>query len=89
MYLFTYTKYLKTTLDKGLVLAALLASSLFYLLVLFHYHAFPVTAGATDIYIYIYITVIGLTPVGSSTLHIYKQTILRMQKTEQTRQSKN
>jgi len=47
--LFVCTIYLKTTLDTGLVLATLLASSLFYLLILFHYHAIPVTASVTDI----------------------------------------
>ena len=49
VYLFTFTIHLKTTLDKGLVLATLLASSLFYLLVLFHYHTIPVTVSVTDI----------------------------------------
>jgi hypothetical protein len=37
------------------------------------------------IYIYIYIlTAIGLTPGGSSTVHIYTQTVHRIQRTEHT-----
>jgi hypothetical protein len=35
-------------------------------------------------YIYIYLTAIGLTPGGSSTVHIYVQTLRRMQRTGQT-----
>jgi hypothetical protein len=31
-----------------------------------------------DIYIYIYLTAIGLTPVGSNTAHIYIQTVHRL-----------
>jgi hypothetical protein len=34
------------------------------------------------LYIYIYLTAIGLTPGGSSTAHIYTQTIHRIQRTE-------
>jgi hypothetical protein len=34
------------------------------------------------IYIYIYLTTIGLTPGGSSTLHIYTQTVHIMQRKE-------
>jgi hypothetical protein len=37
-----------------------------------------------DYFIYIYITTIGLTPGGSSTAHIYTQTMHRIQRTEQT-----
>jgi hypothetical protein len=36
------------------------------------------------IYIYIYLTAIGLTPGGSSTVHIYTQTVHRIQRTEHT-----
>jgi hypothetical protein len=36
------------------------------------------------IYIYIYLTAIGLTPGGSGTVHIYTQTIHRIQRTEHT-----
>jgi hypothetical protein len=36
------------------------------------------------IYIFIYLTAIGLTPGGSSTVHIYTQTIHRIQRTEHT-----
>jgi hypothetical protein len=36
------------------------------------------------IYIYIYLTAIGLTPGGSSTVHIYTQTTHRIQRTEHT-----
>jgi hypothetical protein len=36
------------------------------------------------IYIYIYIAAIGLTPGGSSTAHIYTQTVYRAQRSEQT-----
>jgi hypothetical protein len=35
-------------------------------------------------YYYYYLTAIGLTPVGSSTVHIYTQTVHRIQKTEHT-----
>jgi hypothetical protein len=33
-------------------------------------------------YIYLYLTAIGLTPGGSGTVHIYTQTLHRIQKTE-------
>jgi hypothetical protein len=36
------------------------------------------------LYIYIYLTAIGLTPGGSSTAHIYTQTVHRIQRTEHT-----
>jgi hypothetical protein len=36
------------------------------------------------IYIYIYLTATGLTPDGSSTAHIYTQTIHRKKRTEHT-----
>jgi hypothetical protein len=37
-----------------------------------------------DIYIYIYLTAIGLTPGGSRTVNIYTQIIHRIQKIEHT-----
>jgi hypothetical protein len=40
------------------------------------------------LYEYIYLTVIGLTPGGSSIAHIYTQTMHRIQRTECTQQSK-
>jgi hypothetical protein len=43
----------------------------------------------TDILIYIHLTAIGLTPDGSSTVHIYTQTVHRIQRTEHTYQSKS
>jgi hypothetical protein len=36
------------------------------------------------IYIYLFLTAIGLTPDGSSTVHIYTQTVHRIQRTEHT-----
>jgi hypothetical protein len=36
------------------------------------------------IYIYIYLTAIGLIPGGGKTVHIYTQTIHRIQRTEHT-----
>jgi hypothetical protein len=36
------------------------------------------------IYLYLYLTAVGLTPGGSSTVHIYTQTVHRIQRTEHT-----
>jgi hypothetical protein len=36
------------------------------------------------IIIYLFLTAIGLTPGGSSTVHIYTQTVHRIQRTEHT-----
>jgi hypothetical protein len=35
-------------------------------------------------FIYLFVTAIGLTPGGSSTVHIYTQTVHRIQRTEHT-----
>jgi hypothetical protein len=41
------------------------------------------------IYVCMYVSAVGLTPGGSSTAHIYPQTIHRMQRMEHTEKLKN
>jgi hypothetical protein len=41
------------------------------------------------IYLFIYLTAIGLTSGGRSTAHIYTKTINRIQRAEHTQQSQN
>jgi hypothetical protein len=47
-----------------------------FLLILVHVH--------TSVYYYYYLTAIGLKPGGSSTAHVYTQTVHRIQRTEHT-----
>jgi hypothetical protein len=46
----------------------------------------PVKFIVTIIFIYLFLTAIGLTPCGSITVYIYTQTVHRIQRTEHTYQ---
>jgi uncharacterized membrane protein YqaE (UPF0057 family) len=52
------------------------------LLCIFRSYSFPAYVWYIYILVFIYLTAVGLTPGGSSTVHIYTQTVHRIQRKE-------
>jgi hypothetical protein len=68
-YFLPFTVHVQT----NVIYVSLLSLMVGFLLLFYYYY-----------YYYYYLTAIGLTPVGSSTVHIYTQTVHRIQRTEHT-----